>query len=266
MSQSSISRAIRTLEKELGVSLFDRSNRSVTLTPAGKVLYNDLSHILPYLNDMFTHLRAFSNSSVLSYTIVPYSPFLRFKYFIEHFQELNPDCVINSANYSDLFSARDDILHGKLDFMICHEPLYHSIDLTTQKFVNDRLMIVMPTNHRLAALSSIPLEELCNEPVQVNQMTLFDMQEVEQKYNVKFQMSYQGITKADLLLSVTESNRLAVIFESDMELTRLSSAVLRPLRIDPIPYVFAYCDTPNGHKLKDAFIRFCVTQKAAEGM
>ena len=39
ISQSAISQHIKTLERELGVSLFNRTKRSIELTPAGEYFY-----------------------------------------------------------------------------------------------------------------------------------------------------------------------------------------------------------------------------------
>src|SRR6476469_948819 len=41
MAQPPLSRAIRRMERQLGVSLFVRTTRQVTLTPAGEVLLDD---------------------------------------------------------------------------------------------------------------------------------------------------------------------------------------------------------------------------------
>lgn len=51
VSQSTISKQIAALEEELGINLFYRSGRTITLSPAGESLYNDFTKIIKYLND-----------------------------------------------------------------------------------------------------------------------------------------------------------------------------------------------------------------------
>jgi DNA-binding transcriptional LysR family regulator len=46
MSQPPLSRAIRQLEDELGVLLFERTPKGVALTPAGTVLYEEAGALL----------------------------------------------------------------------------------------------------------------------------------------------------------------------------------------------------------------------------
>jgi DNA-binding transcriptional LysR family regulator len=48
ISQSSVSQAIASIEKQLGVTLFYRSRKAVSLTPAGQEFYD---RVKPWLNE-----------------------------------------------------------------------------------------------------------------------------------------------------------------------------------------------------------------------
>ena len=55
VSQPGLSRQIKQMEEELGFALFERSNRRVTLTKAGKYLKDEVEHIIKNLEDTFNH-------------------------------------------------------------------------------------------------------------------------------------------------------------------------------------------------------------------
>ncbi len=58
VSQTAISQYIASLEKKLGVRLFDRSSHSVTLTEAGKYYYEQVRYLRNYYEDVEKRLRA----------------------------------------------------------------------------------------------------------------------------------------------------------------------------------------------------------------
>lgn len=51
MAQPPLSQAIRRLEQEIGVSLFERTNRSVSLTPAGVTFLDSARDVLRLLDE-----------------------------------------------------------------------------------------------------------------------------------------------------------------------------------------------------------------------
>jgi DNA-binding transcriptional LysR family regulator len=57
MAQPPLSQAIRKLEAELGVRLFDRTSRVVTPTPAGEALANGARNVLASLEAAITEAR-----------------------------------------------------------------------------------------------------------------------------------------------------------------------------------------------------------------
>lgn len=57
VSHSTVSRAVATLEEELGVELFVRSNRNCVLTPAGEVLREDTENLLAAFDELAEKVR-----------------------------------------------------------------------------------------------------------------------------------------------------------------------------------------------------------------
>ena len=55
ISQPGLSRQIKQMENELGFALFERSNKKVILTKAGKYLKEEVTMLLKNMNDSFSH-------------------------------------------------------------------------------------------------------------------------------------------------------------------------------------------------------------------
>ena len=58
VSKSVISRHLAALEETVGVKLVDRGNKSVQLTEAGKVFYDEAKNVLHAYADAVDHTRA----------------------------------------------------------------------------------------------------------------------------------------------------------------------------------------------------------------
>jgi len=71
VTQSAISRQMRTLEDELGTALFRRQHRALTLTPQGARLFAVCTAVLAQLRAAVRELRAPSQREVLALTTTP---------------------------------------------------------------------------------------------------------------------------------------------------------------------------------------------------
>jgi len=71
LTQSAVSRQIQELEDQLGVPLFHRRHRSLTLTDSGQQLYPVAAQVLATLRGAVDRLRAASAQKVLSVTTTP---------------------------------------------------------------------------------------------------------------------------------------------------------------------------------------------------
>src|SRR5690242_4945912 len=68
VTQSAISRAIRTLEEQLGQALFHRVNRALTLTHAGDELYRASEQALELIDATTSRLAAASEALAVTTT------------------------------------------------------------------------------------------------------------------------------------------------------------------------------------------------------
>ncbi len=71
VTQSAVSRQMRALEEDLGVALFRRGHRALTLTDEGHQLYGVCSRMLEGLRDSVGKLRAPARRDVLTVTTTP---------------------------------------------------------------------------------------------------------------------------------------------------------------------------------------------------
>lgn len=101
LAQPALSQQIADLEKQLGVTLFERNSRSVTLTPAGEILQHACPTILNGLEDIERQLlrakAGLRGSIKIGYSVV-FQPIL-INVLLE-FRALYPDIAL------DLFSGR----------------------------------------------------------------------------------------------------------------------------------------------------------------
>ena len=60
MAQPPLSRAIKTLEESLDITLFFRSKKGIQLTDAGRLLYQQTTHLFREIEDIQTNIREMS--------------------------------------------------------------------------------------------------------------------------------------------------------------------------------------------------------------
>lgn len=160
-----MSQHVKALENELGVRLFDRSNRGVTLTPAGQVLYDETRAVLRRLEHAKIKARhaglgeigtlAIGFVSIAGYGILP--PAL--KRFRERFPRV--DVQLHELTTDAQIRALRD---GRLDLGIGLGPVDEQ-DLMFDPVRGDRLLLAAPVGHRRVPRSgAVRLGTLSNEP------------------------------------------------------------------------------------------------------
>ncbi|MFF3844819.1 LysR family transcriptional regulator [Streptomyces sp. NPDC002328] len=164
VAQQALSRDVRRLERTLGVELFVRTTRQVTLTADGERLVPHARRVLRAQDDL---LAAFGPARPLLVDLN--SPGLvTARRVLHRARELAPEQELMARYESGLTGAAVEIVAGRLDASFGRyaglEPALRR-QLEHQIVRYEPLAVVLPEDHRLAALAQVPLAELAGERV-----------------------------------------------------------------------------------------------------
>ncbi len=163
ITQPAVSKHINSLEEYFGVGLIERRGRGITLTPAGEVLHHNALHILGLIEKTEREIRELSatikGDLVISASSIPGHYIL--PYIIGAFKKKYPDVHI-SLQISDSGDVIKHLLSEQAQLgALGIKP--ESKKLETVKFFTDNLVVIVPTDHPLAAKSSVTLQEIAGE-------------------------------------------------------------------------------------------------------
>ena len=167
VSQPTVSAAIRVMEQELGMTLIERTPKSVVFTPAGEVLMQRVHALLSDYNDMLTEAIELSRkasytlrlgiASILSSDIFP----LLYKGFLPKHSELK----IQLDEDGGLGHIRK-LLDEELDMALNGIPEDLNTDeLSAIPVCRREIKLIMHNTHPLAQYDRVPLKKLDKENV-----------------------------------------------------------------------------------------------------
>jgi DNA-binding transcriptional LysR family regulator len=166
IAQSAVSQQIKSLERSLGVTLFDRAARPIELTPAGERFLGHARAILESVDRAVDETTAAvtDRRSVLRFGMSSFGGGPVVDELVRLARERLTDV--------DLQVFLDTTLHnvaalnrGTLDVSITYIPFHAKRHLRFLRLGNIEYKIAVPAGHRLAAVTSIPREDLGDQPV-----------------------------------------------------------------------------------------------------
>lgn len=162
-SQSGISRMIHDLEQEWKVTLLERSRAGVRLTSDGMKLlphaknlcseYQNLQMQVDELNGLQSGLIRIGTFSSVATHWLPN--------MIREFQKDYPN-IDYELLLGDYHEIEEWIADGRVDCGFLRLPAHK--DFETIFLEQDRLMVILPENHRLANCERFPVTALCDDP------------------------------------------------------------------------------------------------------
>src|SRR6202048_3401698 len=162
-SQPSLSRQLRDLEEEIGAQLMTRTARGVSLTPAGRAFLDHARGVL---------LQVDAGAEAARRAVHPAKPCFSMGFLTGHELTWMPEAlrilrdelpnidVMISSQYSPLLA--DGLSKGKFDAAFLRRE-QGAPDLAFRLLVKEPLVVVLPSDHRLAAFRAISPEDLVGE-------------------------------------------------------------------------------------------------------
>ncbi len=156
-----LSNIISSLEKELGVNLFDRVGRNIKLNEFGKVFYKYVKESLESLDEGISKIRENDSDGKKTVYIASADRIFWLDVF-DAFINNNPSVFISRVSI-DLFALRESSLIEKFDFILCAEdnltdPSWDHINL-----VQTEPIILLSRDHPMIGRENVSLSEIKDE-------------------------------------------------------------------------------------------------------
>jgi DNA-binding transcriptional LysR family regulator len=163
-TQPAISRQLAELEGELGVKLFHRRGRQLSLTPAGDELLLQSRAVLGNASDLVqrAHELAAGSAAVLRVGATSTSMEKFIPPLLRAFREIRPNIGVrvSEADARDLAVLVET---GQLDLAFAREVA--SDPLSSVRLYPQHLVAVVPSSHRLASRTTLQALDLEREPL-----------------------------------------------------------------------------------------------------
>jgi DNA-binding transcriptional LysR family regulator len=165
LTQPAVSLQIKALEDEIGVQLFDRSGAQIALTEAGKILLNysreasalfvQAEQEIAALNGDHAGQLALGASTTIAQYVLPR--------LLGEFTRAYPRVHLTmiSGNTEEIVEAVEE---QKIALGLIEGPA-RSRDVKTEPFLQDELVLIVPSAHEWAELKSISCTEIANVPL-----------------------------------------------------------------------------------------------------
>jgi DNA-binding transcriptional LysR family regulator len=169
LSQPAISKSLKELESELGLTLIDRKGRSTALTHAGRILYDRGRELFGVEKNAERELRELrgvkrgalriaASTTIATYMLPP---------VVARFHRRHPRVKIQtfSANTRSVLRM---LLESRVDVALVEGPVSHA-GVDVRPWRQDELVVIAPPDHPLLRERSIAIQHLAHEPFLVRE-------------------------------------------------------------------------------------------------
>lgn len=242
VSQPTLSVAIKKLESELDIAIFERSKNSVNLTPLGERIVAQAQRVLEEARAI-KDIASFGKDQLASplklgaiFTIGPYL----FPHLVPQLHSQAPKMPLYlEENYTGVL--RRQLREGELDMIIVALP-FTEPDVLTRPLYDESFVVVLPKSHPWNQLSHIEPHKLAEEDVlMLGEGHCFRDQvfsycpDLAQKHHTRLGSVLEGSSLETLKHMVATNLGISVLPESAISNLDLNLVSTRPFS-SPAPY------------------------------
>lgn len=169
MTQPPLSQAIQSLEAALGTALFERTKRSVVLTPAGAALLPEARRILQQTSALpdLARRAASGESGLLSLSFVSTADYSVLPPLLREFRERYPQVQIDLREATTDVQL-EDLMQGRIDAGLLIPPLHDKArnELDYMTVLSEPLVLAAPQGLKaLRGTETVALEAVADMPL-----------------------------------------------------------------------------------------------------
>lgn len=221
ITQSALSKQIARLEKELNITLFDRSHRQVQLSVMGKIFYEHALILLEdheaLMNDLYQQKQ--QSDHTLNIALLPIVSQYDLAKKLQEFSNRYPNIQLHLHELEE----RDFMIHDVWKDYDCYilrdyhvrQPLFHNVLL-----YQDVLVAIISQQHPLAMKQELTLQDLAQEHLLL-----------PPDYTSMSRIALQALDKAGIAPHILQHGRLETILSMAVENTGIALAMKKSLTL-----------------------------------
>ena len=232
VSQPAVTNAVRSLEDELGIQLFDRSQKQALLTTEGKIFFAHVEQIMNGISNTLEEINSLKNlgTGIVNIGLTALGGIPSCVFLLKEFVEGYPNIKI-SVREDETEKLQKLLVEDKLDFAFVFSGKEKST-LAYLELPPQELALCCNRRHRFRRQNVLPLEELGNESLILPKTARDFFVDSNILRNVVAEISHVQTIKSLVSAGLGVSILPEEIFEQDDNL--IAVALEPPIYLQPV--------------------------------